>query len=106
MAIDNVRLQDLITEAGSADKAIELLRSVAKTSVKDTYSGGLDKAATLSVTNWDAIDALRFKPVRNDNPPAAHFEQLLKDLEADFDARDTVAILQDLFLLYKAVKRG
>ncbi len=96
----------LVLKAGGADRAEGMLRRTRIAAVKEKYSKSIPAAVDLKVSNWDALEALATKPVVNQDGPANVFEMLLAGIDGAIEAKDAAALIEYLFLLWKAVKRG
>jgi hypothetical protein len=90
-----------------ADAAKTLVAKTKLSGIADHFAHVLREhsAATLTVSNWAAIDAFRLKPGTPDNAPSLIFEDLLAEVNAAIDARSEARLIEALLLLWKAVKR-
>lgn len=101
-------ISDLLDEyiaANGPDGVEVMLRKTRISSVKEKYSKSIPAAVALTISNWDAIEALSTKPVAQDGP-ANVFNELLTGIDDAINAKDAAALIEYLFLLWKAVKRG
>ncbi len=99
-------IDQLIAEAGSVEKAVELVRKRNLAAIRGQFTDILDGAVEFRVTNWAAVEAFDFKPKTGDRSPAIVFEQLLADVAAAIENHNEIDLIKNLFLVYKAVKRG
>ncbi len=99
-------IDQLIAEAGSVENAIALVRKRNVAAIRDHFAGILDGAVEFRVLNWAALEAFDFKPKTADKSPAIVFDELLADTAEAIQNHNEAEIIKNLFLVYKAVKRG
>jgi hypothetical protein len=106
MATPTNPIDQLIAQAGSVEKAIELVRKRNLAAIRGHFTDILDGAVEFRVLNWAAIEAFDFKPKNGDKSPAVIFDELLAATTEAIQNHNEAEVIKNLFLVYKAVKRG